>query len=118
VLSDRARRYEIDVGVAYGSDPAQVLRLLEEAVAHLPEVKSMPAPRALFSGFGESSLDFRLLAWVESVDMGTQAQNSMRMAILRALDEAGIVIPFPQRDLHVRHSGSDRGDPSAHRVPT
>ncbi len=48
-LSDRARRYEIDVGVAYGSDPAQVLRLLESAAATVPEVQQNPPPRALFT---------------------------------------------------------------------
>jgi potassium efflux system protein len=105
-LSDRARRYEIDLGVAYGSDPAQVLRLLEAAAASVPEVQKKPPPRALFTGFGDSSLDFRLLAWVESMDVGLQAQNGLRMAILRALDEARIEIPFPQRDLHIRHAAS------------
>ena len=45
-LSDRARRYEIDVGVAYGSDPARVLQLLEGAAADLPEVQKLPPPRA------------------------------------------------------------------------
>ena len=69
-LSDRARRYEIDVGVEYGSDPARVLRLLEGAAAEVPEVQKVPPPRALFTGFGDSSLDFRLFAWVESVDIG------------------------------------------------
>jgi small-conductance mechanosensitive channel len=112
-LSDRARRYEIDVGVAYGSDPAQVLRLLEGAVADLPDVQKVPPPRALFTGFGDSSLDFRLFAWVESVDIGVQAQNSMRVAILHALDEAGIEIPFPQRDLHIRYSPAALGPTSA-----
>ena len=103
-LSDRARRYEIDVGVEYGSDPARVLRLLEDAAAEVPEVQKVPPPRALFTGFGDSSLDFRLFAWVESVDIGLQAQNGLRMAILRTLDAAGIAIPFPQRDLHIRYA--------------
>jgi potassium efflux system protein len=103
-LSDRARRYEIDVGVAYGSDPAQVLRLLEDAAASVPEVQKVPVPRALFTGFGDSSLDFRLFAWVESVDIGLQAQNTLRTAILRLLDQAGIEIPFPQRDIHIRRA--------------
>jgi small-conductance mechanosensitive channel len=108
-LSDRARRYEIDVGVAYGSDPARVLRLLEGAAADLPDVQKVPPPRALFSGFGDSSLDFRLYAWVESVDIGMQAQNSLRMAVLRALDGAGVEIPFPQRDLHIRYAPDGAG---------
>ena len=106
-LSDRARRYEIDVGVAYGSDPERILRLLEAAAADVPEVQKVPTPRALFSGFGDSSLDFRLFAWVESIDIGLQAQNSLRMAVLRKLAEAGIEIPFPQRDLHIRYAPAD-----------
>jgi len=101
-LSDRARRYEIDVGVAYGSDPAQVLRLLEAAAAEVPEVQGVPRPRALFVGFGDSSLDFRLFAWVESLDVGVEAQNGLRTSILRILGGAGIEIPFPQRDVHIR----------------
>jgi small-conductance mechanosensitive channel len=109
-LSDRARRYEIDVSVAYGSDPERVLRLLESAAADVPEVQAEPVPRALFTGFGDSSLDFRLFAWVESIDVGLQAQNSLRMAVLRKLGEAGIEIPFPQRDLHIRYAP---GDPAA-----
>jgi len=106
-LSDRERRYEIDVGVAYGSDPQKVLRLLEAAAAEVPEVQKVPQPRALFTGFGDSSLDFRLFAWVQSVDIGLQAQNGLRMAILRLLAQAGIEIPFPQRDLHIRQAASE-----------
>jgi small-conductance mechanosensitive channel len=101
-LSDRARRFEIDVGVAYGSDPAQVLRLLEAAAASVQEVQKKPAPRAQFTGFGQSSLDFRLYAWVESVDVGLEAQNGLRMAILKTLGDAGIEIPFPQQELRIR----------------
>jgi small-conductance mechanosensitive channel len=101
-LSDRARRFEIDVGVAYGSDPAQVLQLLEAAAASVQEVQKKPAPRAQFTGFGQSSLDFRLYAWVESVDVGLEAQNGLRMAILKTLGDAGVEIPFPQQELRIR----------------
>lgn len=82
---------------------ARVLRLLEDAAAEVPEAQKAP-PRALFTGFGDSSLDFRLFAWVESVDIGVQAQNGLRMAIPRTLDAAGTAIPFPQRDLHIRYA--------------
>ncbi len=108
-LSDRARRYEIDVGVAYGSDPERVLRLLEAAAADVPEVQQTPKPRALFTGFGDSSLDFRLFAWVESIDVGLQAQNGLRMAVLGKLAAAGIEIPFPQRDVHIRYATAEMG---------
>ncbi len=102
--SDRQRRYDIDVGVAYGSEPEQVMRLLVEAAAEVPEIMTHPAPFAMFRGFGDSSLDFRLLAWVHTIDAGLKAQSALRVAILRKLSVAGIVIPFPQRDLHIRYA--------------
>ena len=102
-LSDRARRYDIDVGVAYGADPTQVLKLLEQAAASVPEVQKQPVPLAAFTGFGDNALNFRLYAWVESVDIGIQAQNGLRTAILEALDNAGIDIPFPQRDVRIHY---------------
>ena len=106
--SDRQRRYDIDVGVAYGSDPAQVLRLLEEAARAVPEVMSHPPPLAMFKDFGDSSLDFRLMAWVGTIDLGLQAQNALRVAVLAKLDAAGIAIPFPQREVYL-HAASQHG---------
>jgi potassium efflux system protein len=100
--SDRKRRYDIDVRVAPDSDPEKVMRLLVEAAADVPEIISNPPPRAMFKGFGDSSVDFTLLAWVPTVDVGLQAQNALRVAILRKLGAAGIAIPFPQRDLHIQ----------------
>jgi hypothetical protein len=111
--SDRQRRYDIDVGVAPNSDPEQVMRVLVEAAADVPEIMTSPAPRVMFKGFGDSALNFTLLAWVPTVDVGLPAQNALRVAILRKLDAAGIAIPFPQRDVHV-HSV----DNHAHRATT
>jgi small-conductance mechanosensitive channel len=104
--SDRQRRYDIDVGVAYGSEPEQVMRLLLEAASEVPEVMTDPVPLAMFQGFGDSSLDFRLLAWVKTIDLGLQGQNALRDAVLRKLDSAGIVMPFPQREVHI-HARSE-----------
>ena len=89
--SDRQRRYEIEISVAYGSQPEQVMSLLVEAAREVAEIMADPPPLAEFKGFSASSLDFRLLAWVKSVDLGLQAQNALRVAILRKLDSAGIV---------------------------
>jgi len=104
--SDRQRRYDIDVGVAPDSDPEQVMRLLVEAAAEVPEIMTSPPPRVMFKGFGDSSLNFSLLAWVPTIDVGLQAQNALRVAILHKLENAGIAIPFPQRDVHI-HSVDD-----------
>jgi len=100
-LSDSYRRMDIRVGVTYGADPEAVLQLMEETVADYEEVRKDPAPKAYFLGFGESSLDFRLLAWVHFDNrMGMESQ--INVDINRKLKEAGIEIPYPQRDLHIR----------------
>jgi potassium-dependent mechanosensitive channel len=101
-LSDRRRRLEIDVGTAYGSDPAKVLRALEAAAREVKEVLDDPAPFAWFTGFGDSSLDFRLHAWIVDYDRGLVNQTALRIAIYNKLKEAEIEIPFPQRDIHIR----------------
>jgi len=99
--SDSNRRMDIRVGVAYGTDPESVLELMEETVAEYTEVRKNPAPKAYFLGFGESALEFRLLAWVH-LDVRLEMESRINIDINRRLKEAGIEIPFPQRDLHIR----------------
>ncbi|MBW2273627.1 MAG: mechanosensitive ion channel, partial [Deltaproteobacteria bacterium] len=101
-LSDRQRRMTIKLGVKYGTDPDRVLEiLLERASAH-PDVLDTPEPVALFNGFGDSSLDFEVRAWTLRADAWRQVQSDITIFIDAALKEAGIEIPFPQRDLHLR----------------
>jgi small-conductance mechanosensitive channel len=101
-LSDPRVRVEIKLGVAYGSDPAGVLDLLRAAAATHPRVLAAPAPAALFTGFGDSSLDFVLRVWTDSFAIQQQVRSDIAIAVHRALNDAGITIPFPQRDLHLR----------------
>jgi len=112
-LSDRRRRLELDVGVAYGSDPEAVVQLLESAAADVSTVLKDPPVWAWFTGFGDSSLNFRLHAWVGEFDDGNATQSALRVAILKKLRSAGIEIPFPQRDIHVR---TESGVPPAKTV--
>jgi small-conductance mechanosensitive channel len=101
-LSSQQRRIEIAIGVAYGTDPELVLRLLvAEAAAH-KNVMTNPGPVAFFMGFGDSALNFELRFWSETQDAWFQLKSDVTVAIARALAEAGIEIPFPQRDLHLR----------------
>jgi small-conductance mechanosensitive channel len=102
-LSDKKRRIIVPVGVAYGTDPEQVLEILEGVARSHPDVLVEPAPELLFRGFGDSSLDFELRAWTESARGWLPVQSDLSVGINRALAEAGIQIPFPQRDLHVRN---------------
>lgn len=101
-LSDRLRRIEVTVGVAYGTDVDTVLALLTETAEANEDVLSDPEPRALFRGFGDSSLDFELRAWTGAFDEFARVQSDLNVAINQRIAAAGIEIPFPQRDLHVR----------------
>lgn len=101
-FSDNQRRLEINVGVAYGNDPAEVIRLLTEAVSNHPDVLKEPPPSCLFLGFGENSLDFQARAWTARTSQWVVVQSDLAVAINKALDDAHIEIPFPQRDLNVR----------------
>ena len=99
--SDRMRRIEVRVGVAYGSDPRQVLQLLLAAAQTHPEVAAEPEPDVRFIGFGDSSLDFSLRFWCDFA-RSALIQSNVAVAVHDALAAAGIGIPFPQRDLHLR----------------
>jgi len=101
-LSESRRRRELPLGVAYGSDPKIVLKILRDAAAKHELVLSKPEPMAYFKGFGESSLDFELHFWVMQENNGMLITSEVALAIMQALENAGIEIPFPQRDLHVR----------------
>jgi small-conductance mechanosensitive channel len=99
-LSDERRRVEIPVGVAYGTDPQTVLDLLLSVATDHPDVLTDPEPAALFLGFGDSSLNFELRAWTGTDFLSVASE--LRVAVSHALDAAGMEIPFPQRDLHLR----------------
>jgi potassium efflux system protein len=101
-LSDRLRRIEVNVGVAYGTDPNKVLRILHKVAEDHPVVLDNPAPMVLFQGFGESSLDFSFRVWTSDFDNWLSFSSDINLQVHNALKKAGIEIPFPQRDLHLR----------------
>lgn len=95
-------RIRVAVGVAYGTDIDNVIAVLEKTAIDHPDILERPAPRVRFRTFGESSLDFELLGWIaHPVDRG-RVRHELNCAVYKAFKTAGIQIPFPQRDLHVR----------------
>ena len=101
-LSESKRRLDLPVGVAYGSDPKLVKELLERPAMQHPDVLTLPAPEAFFMGFGESSLNFELRYWVMQESNTVRVNSEVALEAMRLLREAGIEIPFPQRDLRLR----------------
>ena len=98
---DGAMRIRVNVGVAYGSDVALVTRVLSEAMALQPEVRKDPQPAVFFQDFGESSLDFSVMGWLDDPWDRMGIQSRVRTAIDAKFREHGIVVPFPQWDVHV-----------------
>jgi small-conductance mechanosensitive channel len=95
-LSDNRRRLTIPVTAAYGTDPHEVLTVMREAVMNHPKVLNYPMPLTLFDGFGDSSLNFRVLFWVHFEESLT-VKSEIGLQIFDALKEKGIEIPIPQR---------------------
>ncbi len=95
-------RVRCPVGVAYDADPDQVMEILHEVARAHPQVLRYPLPLITFKGFGDSSLDFELRAFIRDVNRRLVVASDLNVAILKALRAAGIEIPYPQRDLHLR----------------
>lgn len=104
VLRNPQGRLLLRVGVAYGSNVERVKEILEQVASEHAEVITdgrAPAPRALFMGFGDSSLDFELRVRIQRIERRFSVLSDLNFAIDRAFREEGITIPFPQRDLHL-----------------
>lgn len=101
-LADRSLRLTIPVGVAYGSDVEMVMRVLTEVADQNPRVLNDPQPMVLFLSFGDSSLDFQLRVWIVDFNDRRIIQSDLVREIDRRFRDAGVEIPFPQRDLHLR----------------
>jgi potassium-dependent mechanosensitive channel len=98
---DLMGRVKVAVGVSYDSDPEMVRDLLLQCARDHPRVLVFPEPLVLFMDFGASSLDFELRAYVDDVSYVAVIGSELRFVIFERLKKAGVLIPFPQRDLHI-----------------
>ncbi|HWO02576.1 MAG TPA: mechanosensitive ion channel domain-containing protein [Blastocatellia bacterium] len=101
-LSGTRRRVFFRVRVAYGNDPQYVRDLLLATATGHPDVLKVPKPTALFLGFGESALEFEVRFWAPRSDIVPELTSDVALRIAAALRDAGIKVPFPQRDLHLK----------------
>ncbi len=100
-LSNSVTRLTVPVGIAYGSDSDAAGELMLDTLKNNPKVLDNPPPQVLFMGFGESSLNFELRAFLRNFDDRVPVRHSIHSDIYKALEAAGISIPFPQRDLNI-----------------
>ena len=105
-------RIRLKVGVAYGTDIEQVEEILMNLARENDLAANNPVPRVRFRSFGDSSLDFELLCWARRPEEKGRLIHGLNKGIYHALNEAGIVIPFPQRDIHL-HPPSETASETA-----
>ncbi|HKJ18023.1 MAG TPA: mechanosensitive ion channel domain-containing protein [Xanthomonadales bacterium] len=101
------QRIRIAVGVAYGSDTEEVVKVLEEIALDNPDVVERPEPRVRMRAFGDSSLDFELLCWINHPEDRGKVSHELFMEVDKRFREREIVIPFPQRDVHIHDLGEE-----------
>lgn len=94
-------RVRLPVGVAYGSDAAQVERILLGIAASHQGVEKTPDPRVRLRAFADSSLNFELLCWVDHPMNKGKIIHELNLEIYSRFGEEGVQIPFPQRDVHL-----------------
>lgn len=94
-------RIRIKVGVAYGSDVDQVCTVLEQLAVEHEHVCPEPAPRVRMRAFGDSSLDFELLCWIDEPVLRGRLTHELLIAVYKTLNREKIEIPFPKRDVYV-----------------
>lgn len=100
-LSDKKRRVELIIGVAYQSDMDQVTKLIEEQLS-VEGILHLPAPRVFLQTFADNSVNFRVLFWVDDVDVWVAIRDKVMRGIFKSFQENGVEIPFPQRDIYVK----------------
>ena len=100
-LSNSVTRLIIPVGIAYGSDTDIARDIMLQVLKDNSKVLDNPSPNVLFTGFGESSLDFQLRVFLNNFEDRWPVTHVIHTEVNKSLEEAGISIPFPQTDLHI-----------------
>ena len=116
-LSDTKRRLKVDIVIARGTDPKTVLKALQEAADAHPDILKNPAPIPRFMGFGDSGLNFQLLFWIPDFDQSFRMGTEVTTLVHDHLKSAGIKIPFPQRDIHVKEIEGELKPPAKNPKP-
>ncbi len=95
-------RIRVKVGVAYGTDIDQVREILMEIAENEPLVTKTPTPRVRFRTFGDSSLDFELLCWIEDPELRGRTLDKLNVAIYHRFNDESIEIPYSKQDVYIK----------------
>ena len=95
-------RIRLKIGVAYGSDLERVCKVLVYVAEAHPGILSNPAPRVRLRTFGDSSVNFDLMGWIAHPEQRGKVSHEVMMSVYTQLQEEGIEIPYPKRDLYIR----------------
>lgn len=107
--SDRAVRQRIPVQISYENDPEFAMELLLKAVDEKERVLSSPEPAARFLGFGDNGINLELRIWINDPESGiANVISEVNLSIWKSFKEHNIIIPFPQRDVHIISGGTDK----------
>ena len=98
----KASRFQIDIGVAYSTNVAELMELLKEVAKSTPRVLEIPAPFVRFADYGESSLRFGVYFYTHDIFRAEHIKSLMRVEIFKQLSAKGIQIPYPQRVVHFK----------------
>jgi potassium efflux system protein len=105
-LTDPSSRITINIGIAYGTDTGLAHSLLLKVAREHPLVMKEPAPAAIFTRFGESTLDFCLYVFIQTRDVYGIVLHDLHTAIEREFKQAQIELAYPQRDVNIRSISS------------
>lgn len=100
--SDRAVRQRVPIQISYENDPEVAMRLLLDATLDKPRVLKSPEPAARLIGFGDNGIDLELRIWINDPESGVaNVVSDVNLSIWKSFKENNIMIPFPQRDVHI-----------------
>jgi small-conductance mechanosensitive channel len=112
--SDRKVRVRIPVQISYDDDPEQAMAIMEQAATANPRVLTNPEPGVRLMAFADSGISLELRVWLSDPEEGIgNVRSDINLAIWHGFKEAGITIPYPQRDVHLRQvPGSEAVNPA------
>ncbi len=105
-MGSAKRRYEIKVGVAYGTNLKLAKSIIQDVLDHHSLILKTPEPLIWVTQFGDSSIDFVIKYWVPHFNYGNEVKSDLIIAIDETFKLNGIVIPFPQQDIYVKSNAT------------